>query len=103
MAQRSYGQTQILAMCDLDFGDMTFGQGHGTYAPLALGHVIQLQHGSKELWLRLRLKLCLTMTLTLGDMTWNQGHGTSLDLRQQLYEMLSRSNMARRSYGPLRF
>ena len=33
-------------------------------------------------------------------MTLGQGHGTPLGHGQQLYEILSRSNLAVRSYGP---
>ena len=36
----------------------------------------------------------------LGDMTLGQGHDKPLDHRQRLYEILSRSNKAMRSYGP---
>ena len=39
------------------------------------------------------------VTLTL-NMALVQGHDTSLGYGQQLYEILSRSNMAVRSYGP---
>ena len=38
--------------------------------------------------------------LDLGDMTWDQGHDTPLGHIQQLCEILSRSNLAVRSYGP---
>ena len=38
--------------------------------------------------------------LDLGDMTLDQGHDTLLSHGQQLWEILSRSNMAVRSYGP---
>ena len=38
--------------------------------------------------------------LDLGDMTFGQGHDISSSHRQQLCEILSRSNMAVRSYGP---
>ena len=37
--------------------------------------------------------------LDVGHMTLGQGHGTPLIHRQQLCEMLSRSNMAVRNYG----
>ena len=36
----------------------------------------------------------------LGDMTLGQGHNTALGHGQQLCEILSRSNLAVRSYGP---
>ena len=38
--------------------------------------------------------------LDLGGMTLGQGHDTPLDHGQQLCEILSRSNVAVRSYGP---
>ena len=38
--------------------------------------------------------------LNLGDMTLAQDHDTPLGHEQQLCEILSRSNMAMRSYGP---
>ena len=38
--------------------------------------------------------------LDLGEMTLGQGHDTSLGHGQQLCEILSRSNLAVRSYGP---
>ena len=38
--------------------------------------------------------------LDLRDMTLGQGHGTPLGNGQQLCEILSRSNMAAKSYGP---
>ena len=42
--------------------------------------------------------VCVHCDLDLGDMTL--GYGTPLGHGQQLYEILSRSNMAVRSYGP---
>ena len=38
--------------------------------------------------------------LDLGDMTLGQGHDTPLSPGQQLCEIISRSNLAVRSYGP---
>ena len=38
--------------------------------------------------------------LALGDLTLGQGHDTPLGHGQQLCEILSRSNIAVRSYGP---
>ena len=42
--------------------------------------------------------LCVNCDLYLGDMTSSQGHDTPLGNGQQLYEILSRSKMAVRSY-----
>ena len=53
-----------------DLGDMTLGQGHDT------------------------------SLVDLDDMTLGQGHDTPLGHGEQLCEILSRSNLAVRSYGP---
>ena len=45
--------------------------------------------------------VCVHCDHDLGDMTLGQGHDTSLGHGQQLCEILSRSNMAVRSYGPV--
>ena len=44
--------------------------------------------------------ILLCMHLDLEGMTLGQGHETPLGHGQQLCEILSRSNMAVRSYGP---
>ena len=43
---------------------------------------------------------CVHCDLDLGDMTLGQGHDTPLGNGKQLCEILSRSNLAVRSYGP---
>ena len=42
---------------------------------------------------------CVHCDLNLGDMTLGQSHDTPLGHGQQLCEILSRSNLAVRSYG----
>ena len=44
--------------------------------------------------------LCVHFDLDLGGMTLGQGYDTPLGHGQQLCEILTRSNMAVRSYGP---
>ena len=48
----------------------------------------------------IRISGMSALDLGLGDMTLSQGHDTPLGHGQQLCEILSRSNMAVRSYGP---
>ena len=48
---------------------------------------------------RTRFWVCVHCDLDLGFMTLGQGHDTPL-CQQQLREILSRSNLALRSYGP---
>ena len=62
-------------------------------------NIIQIQHGSEELWSGHGFSVCVHCDLDLGDMTLGQGHDTPLDHGQQLCEILSRSNMAA-SYCP---
>ena len=49
---------------------------------------------------RTRFWVFVHCDLDLGDMTLRQGHDTSLRHGQQLCEILSRSNLAEKSYGP---
>ena len=49
---------------------------------------------------RHRFPVCVHCDLDLGDITLGQGHDTPLGHGQQLCEILSRSNLAMRSYGP---
>ena len=63
-------------------------------------NIIQIQLGSEELWPGHGFPVCVHCDLDLGDMTLGQGHDTPLGHGQQLCEILSRSNLAVRSYGP---
>ena len=47
-----------------------------------------------------RFWVCMHCNFDLGDMTFGQGHNKPLGHGQQLCEILSRSNLAVRSYGP---
>ena len=49
---------------------------------------------------RTRISVYVHCDLDLRDMTMGQGHDTPLGHGQQLCEILSRSNLAVRSYGP---
>ena len=66
--------------CDIDFRDMTVGEGNAT--PLGLEQQLCeiLKFNSRELWSGHGLKLCVQCYLDLGDMTLCQGHGTTFGL-----------------------
>ena len=49
---------------------------------------------------RTRFWVCVHCEHDLRDMTLGQGHDTPLGKGQKLCEILSRSNLAVRSYGP---
>ena len=49
---------------------------------------------------RIRFWVCVHCNLDFGVMALGQGHYTPLSHGQQILEILSRSNMAVRSYGP---
>ena len=55
---------------------------------------------SEELWTGHRFPVYVHCDLDLGDMMLGQGHDTWLGHGQQLCQILSRSNLAVRSYGP---
>ena len=63
-------------------------------------NIIQIQHGSEELWPRHGFRVCVHCDLDIRDMTLGEGHDTPLGHGRQVCEILSRSNMAVRSYGP---
>ena len=62
-------------------------------------NIIQIQYGSEELWPGHGFWVCAYCDLDIGGMTLGQGHDTPWGHGQQLCEILSRSNMAVRSYG----
>ena len=62
-------------------------------------NIIQIQHGSEELWPGHRFLVCVQCDLDIRDMTLGQDYDTSLGHGQRLCEILSRSNMTLRSYG----
>ena len=90
----------VCVHCNLDLEDtcMTFVQGHDT----SLCHGQQIQHGSKEVhvWSEHIFRVCVHCDLDPGDMTLTQDHDTPLGHGQQLCKILTRSNMAARSYSP---
>ena len=93
---KSYGKETIkcLQSVNCDLGDITLSQGHDIIA----WNIIQIYLGSKE-FRPGRFWLHVQCDLDLGDMTLGQGHDTSMGNREQLCEILSRSNMTVRRYG----
>ena len=64
-------------------------------------NIIKIEHhGSEELRPRHHFRACMQCNLDLRDTTLGHGHDTPLGHGQQLCEILSRSNMAVKSYGP---
>ena len=53
----------------------------------------------QELWPGHKIWACVQCDLDLGDMTMGQGHDKTFGYGQQLFEILSRSNLGVRSYG----
>ena len=95
-------RTRILGICAmlLELSNIPLGQGHYTslvHGPI-VWNIIQMQHGSEELWSGHIFRVYVHCDL--GDMTLSQGHGTPLGHGQQLCEILSRSNMVVKSYCP---
>ena len=62
-------------------------------------NIIQIQLCSEELWPWHRFWVCVHCDLDIRDMTFGQGYNTPLGHGQQVCEILSRSNLAVRSYG----
>ena len=81
--------------CDINLGNMTWSQSHAIVL-----NIIQIKHDNKELWVRRRFWLCVYFDFDFGDMTLGPGHETPFSYQQQFCEILSRVNMAVRSYGP---
>ena len=67
---------------------------------ISVWNIIQIQRGSEELWPGRIFSVYVHCDLHLRDMTLGQGHDTLLGHEQQLCEILSRFNLAVRSYGP---
>ena len=63
-------------------------------------NIIKIQHGSEDIWPGHRFPVYGNCDLDPGDMTLGQGHDTCLGHGQQLCEILSRSNLTVRIYGP---
>ena len=84
--------------CDLDLGDMTLGQCHDI--PFRHRQCVKYypDHlGSEELWPRHRFLVCVHCDLDLGDMTLVKVMTHPRAMGQQLFEILSRSNLVVRS------
>ena len=98
-------QTQISSICALWPWPQRYDLESRSWHPLGswtsiVWNIIQIQLGNEELWPGHGFQVCVHCDLDLGDMTLGQGHDTPLGHGQQLYETLSRSNLAVRSYGP---
>ena len=105
MAARSYGLDKVLGMCAMWPWHGRFDHGSRSWHTLgswtiSVWNITQIQLGSDKWWPRHGFSVYVHCQLDLGDMTFGQGHGTPLDHGQQLCEILSRSNLAVRSYSP---
>ena len=63
-------------------------------------NIIQIQLRSEELWSGQGFSINVHCDIDLGYMTMTQGNDTPLGYGQQVCEILSRSNLAARSYSP---
>ena len=63
-------------------------------------NIIQIQLGSDELWPRPGFWVYVHYDLDVGYMTLGKGHDTPLSHGQQLCKLLSRSDLAVRSFDP---
>ena len=96
---------QISSMCALWPWPWRYDLGSMSWHILRLQtinvwNIIQIQLGSEELWPGYGFPLYVHCDLDLGDMTLGQCRDTPLGHAQHLCEILSRSNLAVRSYGP---
>ena len=82
--------------CDLDLGVVSLSKGHDTIA----WYIIKIQLGSDNLWPRHGFGYVCTVTMTSEISPWVKVMTHPLDHGIQLCEILSRSNLARGSYGP---
>ena len=97
---------RVCMHCDLDLGDMTSVQDHWSRSwhileswTTIVWNIIEIQHGSEELWPGHGFWVCVHCNLDFEGMTLGQGHDTPLGHGPQLWEILSRSNMAVKSCG----
>ena len=101
---RLYGRTRILGMCLLWPWPWIWPLVKAWHIPgswiTIVWNIIQIQHGSEELWPGQGFWVCVHCDIHLGNMTLGQGHYTPLGHGQQLCEILSRSDKGTRSYGP---
>ena len=103
MTLRSYGKDTVLVSvhCDLDLGSSPWVKvmAHPWVMTNNVWNIIQIQHGNEELYPRHWFLVCAHYDHDLLGMILGQGHDTPLGHAQQLCKILSRSNMAVRSYG----
>ena len=97
--------TKISSMCALWPWPRRYDNGSRSWHTLGswttiVWTIIQIKLGSEELWPGHGFPVYVHCDLDLGDMSICQGHDTPLGHGQQLCEILSRSNLAVRSYGP---
>ena len=88
----------IYVHCDHDLEDMTLGQGHDI--ALGLDNKCVKYYPDPTLQWGVMARTHINCDLDLWNMTLCQGNDTPLGHGQQLSEILSRSNLAVRSYGP---
>ena len=98
-------RTRISSMCALWPWPWRYDLGWRLWDTLGswttiVWNIIQIQLGSEELWPGHGFQVCVHCDLDLENMTLGQSHDTPLVHGQQLCEILSRSNLAARSYGP---
>ena len=96
-------RTRILGICSLWSWPWRYDLESRSWHTLGswttiVWNIIQIQHGSEELWPWHGFWVCVHCDL--GDITLGQGHGTPLGHGQKLCEILSRSDKGVRSYGP---
>ena len=96
--------TQIFGICTLWPWPGRYGLGSRSWHTLgswtkSVWIIMQIQHGSEEIWPGHRFFVNVHGDLDLGNMTLGQGHDTTLGHGQQLCVISSRSNCALRSYG----
>ena len=97
--------TQILGMSKLWPWPWRYDLGSRSWHTLRswitiMWNIIKIWYGSEELWPGHGFLVYKHCDLDLEGMTLGQGHDTPLGHGQQLCEILSRSNMAVRCYGP---
>ena len=98
-------RTRIFGICALRPWPWRYKLGSRSWHTLGswitiVWNIIQIQLGSEELWPGHGFSVYVHCDLDLGDMTLGQSHDTPLGNRQEVCEILSRSNLAVRSYGP---
>ena len=104
LSRTNLAVTRISSMCALWPWPRRYDLGSWSWHILGswttiVWNIIQIQLGSEELWPGHGFPVRVHCDLDLGDMTLGQGHDPPLGHGQQLCEILSRSNLAVRSYS----